>query len=124
MMKDEELAMSTCKYNDKVEKWGVFEVEMPGKSDGNPFTDYTISGTFCGKEETKTVDGFYDGDGIYKVRFMPSFEGAYTFSVKGSFSDEVFEGSFAAGKPSEKNHGPVRVSHTYHMAYEDQDVFH
>lgn len=61
--------MSTCKYTESVEKWGTFEAEMPGKHEGNPFTDYAIQGTFKGKEETKTVDGFYDGDGIYRVRF-------------------------------------------------------
>ncbi|MBQ0000892.1 MAG: DUF5605 domain-containing protein, partial [Clostridiales bacterium] len=60
-----------------------------------------------------------DGDGIYRVRFMPSFEGAYSFTVKGSFSDEVYEGVFTAIAPSEGNHGPVRVSQTYHFAYED-----
>lgn len=66
--------MSTCKYTESVEKWGTFEAEMPGKHEGNPFTDYAIQGTFKGKEETKTVDGFYDGDGIYRVRFMPSLK--------------------------------------------------
>lgn len=111
--------MSTCKYPVSVEKWDVFEVEMPGKSTGNPFTDYTIQGTFSSKSETKTVDGFYDGDGVYRVRFMPSFEETYTFTVKGSFSDETFTGSFQATAPSEGNHGPVRVSYTYHFAYED-----
>ena len=111
--------MSTYKYPVSVEKWDVFEVEMPGKSTGNPFTDYTIQGTFSSKSETKTVDGFYDGDGVYRVRFMPSFEETYTFTVKGSFSDETFTGSFQATAPSEGNHGPVRVSYTYHFAYED-----
>ena len=85
--------MSTCKYTESVEKWGTFEAEMPGKHEGNPFTDYAIQGTFKGKEETKTIDGFYDGDGIYRVRFMPSFEGDYTFEIKGSFSDEVYTSS-------------------------------
>ena len=59
--------MSTCKYTESVEKWGTFEAEMPGRHEGNPFTDYAIQGTFKGKEETKTVDGFYDGDGIYRI---------------------------------------------------------
>lgn len=111
--------MSTWKYDKTVEKWGVFEAEMPGKSEGNPFTDYTVRGTFKSKNETKTVDGFYDGNGIYRIRFMPSFEEAYTFCIKGSFSEETFEGSFTATAPSENNHGPVRVSHRYHLAYED-----
>ena len=111
--------MSTCKYTESVEKWGTFEAEMPGKHEGNPFTDYAIQGTFKGKEETKTIDGFYDGDGIYRVRFMPSFEGDYTFEIKGSFSDEVYTGAFHVTPATEGNHGPVRVSYTYHMAYED-----
>lgn len=111
--------MSTCKYQNQVEKWDVFEVEVFGKKEGNPFTDYTIEGVFSGKEETKTVDGFYDGDGVYRVRFMPSFEGTYTFKISGSFSEESFEGCFQVTAPSKENHGPVRVSHTYHFAYED-----
>ena len=107
------------KYQKTVEKWCVFEAEFSGKREGNPFTDYTISGNFSGKEETKTVDGFYDGNGIYRIRFMPSFTGEYHFKVSGSFSEEVFEGNFAVTAPSEGNHGPVRVSYMYHLIYED-----
>ena len=114
--------MSTCKYTESVEKWGTFEAEMPGKHEGNPFTDYAIQGTFKGKEETKTVDGFYDGDGIYRVRFMPSFEGDYTFEIKGSFSDEVYTGAFHVTPAQEDNHGPVRVSYTYHMKMENHII--
>ena len=113
--------MSTCKYQNQVEKWDVFEVEVFGKKEGNPFADYTIEGVFSGKEETKTVDGFYDGDGVYRVRFMPSFEGTYTFKISGSFSEESFEGCFQVTAPSKENHGPVRVSHTYHFAYEEDN---
>ena len=43
-----------------------------------------------GKNEKIVIDGFYDGDGIYKVRFMPSFEGDYKFLITGNFSDETF----------------------------------
>ena len=74
--------MSEFTYLKSVEKWGIFEAEMPGKSDGNPFMDYAITGTFKSKNETKTVDGFYDGDGIWRVRFMPSFEEEYTFVIQ------------------------------------------
>ena len=102
-----------------VEKWDVLEVTLPGKSADNPFTDYTIRGTFSGAQEQKTVDGFYDGDGRWVVRFMPSFEGEYTWRVEGTFSDEPAEGRFLVTAPSEGNHGPVRVANTYHFAYED-----
>ena len=99
-------------------RWGVFEVTMPGRTEGNPFTDYTITATFTGKEGNVTVDGFYDGDGVYKARFMPSYEGEYTFKVTGTFSDTEYTGSFTATAPEAGNHGPVRVN-GFHFAYED-----
>ena len=106
-------------YPTSVEKWGLFEFQARGKTAGNPFTDYTVQGTFTSKNETVRVSGFYDGEGIYKIRFMPSFEEAYTFTVSGSFSDETYGGSFLATAPSSKKHGPVRAANTYHFAYED-----
>ena len=103
----------------KIEKWGMFEVSVNGTQEGNPFTEQTITGTFKGAHECITVDGFYDGDGIYKVRFMPSYEGEYTYTLEGSIIDGKEEGSFTVTAPSEGNHGPVRVANTYHFAYED-----
>lgn len=102
-----------------VEKWGCFEISFPGKTEGNPFTDYEVIGEFAGTEEKQVVYGFYDGNGIYKVRFMPSFEGKYTYRVEGSFSEEAFSGEFLVTKPSLDNHGIVRVANTFHFAYED-----
>ena len=105
---------------ESVERWGVFEIALKGKADGNPFTDYEIKGEFNGACESKCVDGFYDGDGVYRVRFMPSFEGEYTYKIYGSFSEEgCMEGKFTVTSATENNHGPVRVSHVFHFAYED-----
>ena len=59
----------------QIEKWGVFEAAVNGKSEGNPFLDYEIIGTFTAEHETVKVSGFYDGGGVYRVRFMPSYEG-------------------------------------------------
>ena len=61
-------------YAKTIEKWDVLEVTVNGPKEGNPFCDQWIKGTFCCKNEKKTVDGFYDGDGVYKVRFMPSLQ--------------------------------------------------
>lgn len=102
-----------------VKKWDVFEVVCQGRTEGNPFTDYTIQGVFKGNQETVHVSGFYDGDGIYKVRFMPSFEGEYSFEVQGTCLEETITGSFYVTAPAENNHGPVRTANTYHFAYED-----
>lgn len=111
--------MEELNYLKQVEKWGVEEVSCPGYSDGNPFVDYKVKGIFKSKNETVSVDGFYDGAGIYKVRFMPSFEDTYSFEISGSFSDCTYSGSFTVLPPSKDNHGPVRVANTFHFAYED-----
>ena len=107
----------------QVEKWDVLELELPGFSQGNPFRDYTIRGVFQGEQETVSADGFYDGNGIYRIRFMPSFEGKYSFRVEGSFSPAAqagdLSGSFTVLPPQAGNHGPVRTAAQYHLAYED-----
>lgn len=110
--------MSKLKYADTCSRWGVFEVSLEGPKQGNPFTEQWIRATFSGKNETVVCDGFYDGDGIYRVRFMPSFEGAYTFCTETSFCEKK-TGSFTVGAPEPGCHGPVRVVNTWHMAYED-----
>jgi len=111
--------MKDISYPKSCERWDLFEVSCPGKADKNPFVDYEIQGIFRHKCETVRVDGFYDGDETYKVRFMPSFTGEYSFEVSGSFSDKTYSGNFAVDAASSNNHGPVRVAHTFHFAYED-----
>lgn len=102
-----------------VERWGVLELTLRGTADGNPFTEQTLRGTFRSKAETVTVDGFYDGDGTYKIRFMPSFEGEYTYETSGSFDGAESSGSFTVTAAGESNHGPLRVHNNYHFVYED-----
>ena len=116
--------MSRLNYMESVEKWAVFEVSAKGKTDGNPFVDYRIQGTFTHRNETRQVDGFYDGDGVYTVRFMPSFEGRYTFEIGGNFSPDTATGSFEVTAPTGNNHGPVRVANTFHFAYEDATPYY
>ncbi len=111
--------MVTCNYIKHVEKWDIFEITCYGKQDKNPFIDYQIKGIFQGKNECVEIDGVYDGEGRYIVRFMPSFEGKYEFSIQGNFSDEVYQGEFYVTSPQKENHEPVRVANTYHFAYED-----
>lgn len=106
-------------YPNIVERWGLLEISVKGISSGNPFTERTIHGMFTGSQECIQTDGFYDGNGIYKIRFMPSFEGSYTFQLKGNFTNETFHGSFEVCSPGKENHGPVRVANTWHFIYED-----
>ena len=102
-----------------IEKWGVLEAAVCGKSEGNPFLDYEITGTFSGEHETVKVDGFYDGEGVYRVRFMPSYEGKYTYIIEGSAVDAPVTGEFEAIAPTAGNHGPVWVADGALLAYAD-----
>lgn len=111
-------------YPAQIEKWGVFEVSCSGRTDANPFTDFTVTACFESRSEKKTVNGFYDGDGVYKVRFMPSFEEKYTFTVSGSFCDETLSGTFTVTPPTEGNHGPVRVRNTFYFEYADNTPYY
>ncbi|MDR0948894.1 MAG: DUF4038 domain-containing protein [Lachnospiraceae bacterium] len=43
--------------------------------------------TYYHQNKSVTVKGFYDGNGIYKVRFLPEETGDYTWETKGLFND-------------------------------------
>jgi len=112
------------KVSEKVERWGIFEWTGNGHDIGNPFVDYEIVGTFKGEHEEKSIRGFYDGDGRYIVRFMPSYTGTYTYKIEGNFADRTYEGTFEVTEPSEGNHGPVSVANTYHFQYADKTPYY
>ena len=103
----------------QVEKWDFVEISLEGPRDGNPFTERCVKGVFTGKNERVKVDGFYDGEGVYKIRFMPSFEGEYTYETEGNFPGAETKGHFFVLPAGEGNHGPVRVVNGHHFAYED-----
>src|SRR6185312_11920042 len=106
--------------NKTVEQWGLFEVALNGPTNGNPFLDVKFSAKFTQGDSTIEANGFYDGDGIYRVRFMPDKQGEWRYTTESS-SPELNgkSGEFTVTTPSPKNHGPVRVAHTYHFAYAD-----
>lgn len=105
-------------WTEQVQRWSVFELSVSGRTDGNPFTDYHITAEFSGADERVSVRGFYDGNGVYKVRFMPSYEGEYSFKVSGNFGDGL-TGKFTVTPPEAGNHGKVSVSGKYHFSYAD-----
>ena len=67
-----------------------------------------------------TVPGFYDGEGVYRVRFMPDTEGEWTYQTRSKAAAlEGLSGTFLCGPPANGNHGPVRVRNRHHFAYAD-----
>jgi hypothetical protein len=103
-----------------VEQWDVFELTLTGPSRGNPFIEVELSARFTQGDRAVQAAGFYDGDGVYKVRFMPEAIGAWRYETTSNRSELNGQtGIFTATPPAKGNHGPVRVAHTYHFAYAD-----
>jgi len=110
----------TSAQNGSVERWGLYEIELHGPAKGNPFVDITVAAVFNGAGQTITVPGFYDGDGIYRVRFSPPEVGRWTWEVTSNVRPLRRRGRFTAVDPTEGNHGPVGVvPDGYHFIYAD-----
>ncbi len=110
--------------NASVEKWGVFEAAFDGPSGGNPYLDVAFDAVFSQNSREVRVPGFYDGDGVYRVRFMPDNEGEWSFRTRSKTAElDGKTGSFVSTKPSEGNHGPVHVHNKFHFAHADGKPF-
>jgi len=83
-----------------VEQYSVFELRMEGPETGNPFTDVQLSAEFRIMNRTLFCEGFYDGDGIYIIRFMPDQTGEWTYSTKSNIPQlNSKKGSITCTKP-------------------------
>src|SRR5262245_1873814 len=111
-----------------VEQWGILEIELKGPTDGNPFSDVELEAQLelsVAPDRSPTVapisvKGFYDGDGVYRIRFMPKTTGQWHYKTRSNRTQlDGKEGTFTVVAPTKKNHGPVRVRNTYHFGYAD-----
>lgn len=104
---------------DKVERWGRYEVSIKADVKGNPF-DVELSAVFTGPDTTFTVRGFYDGRGVFKVRFMPCKTGKWSYVTHSKVSElDGCKGGFECVPAGEGNHGPVATDGAYGFKYGD-----
>src|SRR5512142_927773 len=104
----------------RVERWGIYEIRLEGPRTGNPFTGVRLSAHFRYRHRTVEADGFYDGGGVYRIRFMPDETGERAYATSSNVPAlDGKTGSFTCTSPSAGNHGPVRVRYLTHFAYED-----
>ena len=57
------------------EQYKIFEAEVKGTDKGNPYMDIWLKAEFQNDSEVVEVNGFYCGEGRYKIRFMPRVAG-------------------------------------------------
>jgi Domain of unknown function (DUF5060)/Protein of unknown function (DUF4038)/Domain of unknown function (DUF5605) len=107
-----------------VHQWEVFELALSGPSTGNPFIDVQFAATFSLGQRTVAVDGFYDGAGSYKVRFMPDTIGEWIYTTSSNVADlSGSTGRFTCVTSLPGAHGPVQARNTHHFAYADGTPF-
>lgn len=102
-----------------------FELELAGPQSGNPFIDVELQAIFTNGSLQFRADGFYDGNGTYRIRFMPTRTGEWRYATISNCGElDAQSGSFECISPLDGQHGPVRVQNTFHFAYDDGTPFY
>ena len=89
-------------FTKEIEQWDQFELELQGPSSGNPFLDVSLTGNFSINSDPNDfqVHGFYDGNGIYKIRFMPNKIGLWAYKTYSNIkSMDNIKGNFTCVQP-------------------------
>jgi hypothetical protein len=103
-----------------VEQWDVFELTLSGPTTGNPYTEVELSARYTHRDRTVQTTGFYDGDGVYKIRFMAEAVGEWRYETSSNRRELSGKaGTFIVSAPAKGNRGPVHVHNTFHFAYAD-----
>lgn len=113
-----------------VEKYKIFQKELVGTKEGNPFKDIIIKTSFINENEKIETEGFYKGNGLYEIRFMPQKTGKWQYVVESNDSQmNGIQGEFVCDEASKKNHGRVCLkkdvmSKNKINFYDNEDDFH
>ena len=102
-----------------IPRWGTWEfTKNVTTNSANPF-DLEVKAVFQKDNRKLTSFGFYDGNGVFKLRFMPDCEGEWTYQIHSEIPelDEV-TGSFTCIPPKTGDCGVARAQGC-HFAYDN-----
>jgi hypothetical protein len=109
----------------EVPRWELHEFSLRGQARvANPFRDAALVGEFISPSgRTNIVDGFYDGDDNWKLRFSPEEEGNWTYLLRGEGVELLERGSFRCSPA--RGHGLLGIhpDNPYSFAYRDGTPF-
>lgn len=109
----------------EVEQWDIYEIVLNGPSSGNPYMEVEIAAIFKNNEISLIIPGFYDGNGIYRIRFSPPSRGNWTYQTKSNTKRlENKKGHFLCIPATVKNHGPLKIVNTFYFEYADGTPFY
>lgn len=92
----------------------MLELDFQGAEPEGSWAEADLTAEFRCGEESWSVKGFYDGEGQYKVRFLPQKEGHYTWKISGAV--QAFGEADCIADP--KHHGMVQAEGN-HFVYQD-----
>ncbi|UFU06977.1 DUF5605 domain-containing protein [Ruania halotolerans] len=94
------------------------EITLRTAAPEHPFT-VALHAEVTGPDRTIRIPGFYDGDGMFRLRHLPLTPGTYSFRTVSDLADlHGQEGTFDVGPARPNDHGPVRVA-GFHLAHAD-----
>jgi hypothetical protein len=104
----------------KISLYDYYEFKKTTQIPEKPFTPGLLRAVFTKGHRSVMVNGFYDGEGTFCVRFMADSEGEWHYKTQSELKElDGLEDRFLVQSAKEGNHGPVRVRDTYHFIHED-----
>jgi hypothetical protein len=108
----------------QIQRFDIFELALDGPHEGNPFTEVSLTASFQHNNRILQIDGFYDGEGIYKIRLMPDETGEWRYETQSNVPQlDGIAGVFQCLPARAGNQGPVRTTGDhpprFHFAYAD-----
>jgi hypothetical protein len=109
----------------KVPRWEMHEFATKGQTDiANPFRDTAFVGEFVSPSgRTSLVNGFYDCDQTWRLRFAPDEQGKWSYRLRGEAVEISQQGAILCTAP--RGHGFIRIhpENPYAFAYADGTPF-
>lgn len=104
-------------------QYEMLELSFNGKPPEGSEALADIAAAFRLGDAETCVRGFYAGNGVYKVRFLPEQSGTYRYEVTGGAMDAQKSGEFTVEPAESGNHGPVRAE-GIHLRHADGTWYH
>lgn len=114
---------------EKMKQYEMFEMTFTGEEPLESWSEIDLWADFVHEGEKIQVRGFYAGNGIYKIRFLPQYAGIYEYELSG----EILSKLELPGGLSKKNvlnfekadegHGMVQAE-GLHFVYQDGTFYY
>jgi hypothetical protein len=109
----------------EVPRWEIHEFSINGRSHAaNPFRDAALVGEFVSPSgKTNVIDGFYDGDSTWRLRFAPEEEGEWRYLLRGEGVEILQRGKLRCTAAMGRGFIRIHPQNPYAFAYADGTPF-